>query len=342
MTARRCTRRTRCAPATGSATSPPSACSSKRGRATSASSSTGARGSIATPTASSRSGARRRTACGACCTPATRPAAKLGACCGSGRAPSGRVSDDQPRVRHRSRHWEAALCAACTTSIATARGMGSTRAVCSWPRVVPDRTVSRDDQSTGRHRRRRRPRLCRRRAHLADLEFVQFRPTALNRAGAPPFLISRLRGRRRASGQRSRQAFMTRVHADGDLAPRDVGRRAIAGRWTGPAGPVFLTLAHLDPSACARGFRRSPRCAAASASISPAIRFRSARRRTTSWAASTPTSGAGPRCRDSSRRARWPAPASTARIASRATRCSRVVFGARAAIAMQERSQWPR
>jgi L-aspartate oxidase len=39
---------------------------------------------------------------------------------------------------------------------------------------------------------------------------------------------------------------MARVHADADLAPRDVVARAIAQEMEGTGAPVYLTLAHLD------------------------------------------------------------------------------------------------
>jgi L-aspartate oxidase len=84
-------------------------------------------------------------------------------------------------------------------------------------------------------------------ARVADLEFVQFHPTALNLAGAPRFLISealRGEGARLVNGRG--EPFMTRYHPDGDLAPRDVVARGIA-REAEQTGPVFLTLAHLDP-----------------------------------------------------------------------------------------------
>lgn len=91
-------------------------------------------------------------------------------------------------------------------------------------------------------------------ARLADLEFVQFHPTALNRAGAPRFLISEaLRGEGARLVNDRGEAFMTRVHADGDLAPRDVVARAIAREMERTGAPVYLTLAHLDAGyVCAR------------------------------------------------------------------------------------------
>jgi L-aspartate oxidase len=86
-------------------------------------------------------------------------------------------------------------------------------------------------------------------ARVSDLEFVQFHPTALSRAGAPRFLISealRGEGARLVNGRG--EAFMTRHHPDGDLAPRDVVARGIARESEATGGPVFLSLAHLDPA----------------------------------------------------------------------------------------------
>src|SRR5207244_7247 len=39
---------------------------------------------------------------------------------------------------------------------------------------------------------------------------------------------------------------MTRYHADGDLAPRDVVARSIVREMEATGGPVFLSLSHLD------------------------------------------------------------------------------------------------
>ena len=78
-------------------------------------------------------------------------------------------------------------------------------------------------------------------ATLADLEFVQFHPTALNLPGQPAFLLSEaLRG----EGARL-------VNSNGDevvdpLQPRDVVARALH-RHISTRGPVFLSLRHLDP-----------------------------------------------------------------------------------------------
>jgi len=92
-------------------------------------------------------------------------------------------------------------------------------------------------------------------ARVADLEFVQFHPTALKRAGAPRFLISEaLRGEGARLVNSRGEAFMTRYHADGDLAPRDVVARSIVREEEQTGEPVCLTLAHLDGEFVTRRF----------------------------------------------------------------------------------------
>ena len=82
--------------------------------------------------------------------------------------------------------------------------------------------------------------MVRRGASLADLEFVQFHPTALSLPGRKAFLLTEaLRG----EGARL-------IDADGHevvdpLLPRDVVARALHRHLRGQ-GPVFLSLQHLD------------------------------------------------------------------------------------------------
>jgi L-aspartate oxidase len=65
-------------------------------------------------------------------------------------------------------------------------------------------------------------------AEIADIEFYQFHPTALCLPGVPTFLISEaVRGEGATLRNASREAFMSRYHPLGDLAPRDVVARAI-------------------------------------------------------------------------------------------------------------------
>jgi L-aspartate oxidase len=95
-------------------------------------------------------------------------------------------------------------------------------------------------------------------AEIADLEMVQFHPTALFLEGAPRFLLSEaLRGEgaylRNVHGER----FMEGYDPRGELAPRDVVSRAIVAELhRTQAGPVYLDLTHLDPTFAAKRFPR--------------------------------------------------------------------------------------
>ena len=95
-------------------------------------------------------------------------------------------------------------------------------------------------------------------AAIADIEFVQFHPTALFQPGAPRFLLSEaLRGEgaylRNSSGER----FMDRYHPLQELAPRDVVSRSIVleCRATGDAN-AFLDLTHLPAGFVSHRFPR--------------------------------------------------------------------------------------
>jgi L-aspartate oxidase len=92
-------------------------------------------------------------------------------------------------------------------------------------------------------------------ARVADLEFVQFHPTALDLAGAPRFLLSEaLRGEGATLVNATGRPFMRRYHDKGDLAPRDVVARSIIRERAETGGHVYLTLAHLDADRIRRRF----------------------------------------------------------------------------------------
>jgi L-aspartate oxidase len=85
-------------------------------------------------------------------------------------------------------------------------------------------------------------------ADMADMEFIQFHPTALSLAGAPRFLLSEaMRGEggvlRNAEGER----FMSRYDERLELAPRDIVSRSIVAemRRTGSRN-VYLDMTALD------------------------------------------------------------------------------------------------
>jgi L-aspartate oxidase len=85
-------------------------------------------------------------------------------------------------------------------------------------------------------------------ARVADLEFVQFHPTALAVPGAPRFLLSEaLRGEGAWLINDDGERFMPRYEAAGELASRDLVSRAIVHEMARSGGHVYLTLQHLDP-----------------------------------------------------------------------------------------------
>lgn len=88
-------------------------------------------------------------------------------------------------------------------------------------------------------------------ARLADLEFVQFHPTALAVPGTP--LVSEaVRGEGAVLRNRSGERFMLDRHAEAELAPRDVVAREIAREMAAQGGePVLLDATALaqDPEA---------------------------------------------------------------------------------------------
>jgi L-aspartate oxidase len=84
-------------------------------------------------------------------------------------------------------------------------------------------------------------------ARLADLEFMQFHPTALagreaSEDASLPLLTEALRGAGAQLRDESGYRFMQAVHANAELAPRDVVARAINDR-TSKGQSVFLDLA---------------------------------------------------------------------------------------------------
>ena len=94
-------------------------------------------------------------------------------------------------------------------------------------------------------------------AMLADLEFFQFHPTALNLPGAPSFLISEaVRGDGAILRNAAGRAFMRDYDPRGELASRDIVSRAIASEMQKTGGLVFLdatalgetTVRHRFPS----------------------------------------------------------------------------------------------
>jgi L-aspartate oxidase len=87
-------------------------------------------------------------------------------------------------------------------------------------------------------------------AEIADIEFVQFHPTALYAPGAPRFLLSEaLRGEGGVLRNLAGQRFMERYHPMAELAPRDVVARAIVTEMARTGAPhVLLDLTDMGES----------------------------------------------------------------------------------------------
>ena len=95
-------------------------------------------------------------------------------------------------------------------------------------------------------------------ATIANMEMVQFHPTALFLEGAPRFLLSEaLRGEGAVLRNADMQRFMSRYHESEELAPRDVVSRAIVSELARlRKGPVYLDLTHLATGHARKRFPR--------------------------------------------------------------------------------------
>jgi L-aspartate oxidase len=87
-------------------------------------------------------------------------------------------------------------------------------------------------------------------ARVGDMEFVQFHPTALDVPGTSRVLLSEaLRGEGARLVNAAGERFTDRYEPAGDLAPRDRVSRAIVREVARTGQPVFLSLQHLDAAA---------------------------------------------------------------------------------------------
>src|SRR5205085_3432450 len=85
-------------------------------------------------------------------------------------------------------------------------------------------------------------------AEMADMEFIQFHPTALDVEDAPRFLLSEaMRGEGGVLRDKYGERFMPNYDERAELAPRDIVSRSIVAemRRTGTRN-VFLDMTALD------------------------------------------------------------------------------------------------
>ena len=84
-------------------------------------------------------------------------------------------------------------------------------------------------------------------ARLADMEFIQFHPTALSITGEDAYLISEaVRGEGAYLLDSNGIRFMPELHPLAELAPRDVVASAIFKRMQETGSNVYLSLRHLN------------------------------------------------------------------------------------------------
>ena len=92
-------------------------------------------------------------------------------------------------------------------------------------------------------------------ARLADMEFIQFHPTALSIPGEEAYLISEaVRGEGAHLLDANGIRFMPDIHSLAELAPRDVVAAAIFRRMQQTGSNVYLSLKHLHHETLAERF----------------------------------------------------------------------------------------
>lgn len=90
-------------------------------------------------------------------------------------------------------------------------------------------------------------------AAMADTEFVQFHPTAIDCEADPlPLATEALRGEGAVLLNADGARFMTAVHPDAELAPRDVVARAVFAEWRAGRRPMLDTRAAIGEAIDAR------------------------------------------------------------------------------------------
>lgn len=93
-------------------------------------------------------------------------------------------------------------------------------------------------------------------AEIADMEFVQFHPTAFAVSSGEIFLLTEaLRGEGAVLRNEEGERFMVSYHKDGELAPRDEVARAIVTEMEA-GGQVYLDASHLGKSFLKDRFRQ--------------------------------------------------------------------------------------
>ncbi len=159
-------------------------------------------------------------------------------------------------------------------------------------------------------------------ADLADMEFVQFHPTALDIGADPMPLVSEaVRGEGATLIDETGTRFLAGL-GRAELEPRDIVARAV-WRHIQLGHRVFVDARASLGTRLPSGSRRLPPSAATPGSTRPRRRSRSVRPRISTWAALPRMPRGGAAWMGCGRRVRSPAPGCTGRTALPATRCWR-------------------
>ena len=218
----------------------------------------------------------RALACGACCTPRDATGREIGRvlCAHGSPAPPRSTVIDHARVVRLIVRGRPCVGVRLPRRRRTARRRRARLRRCS-PRAAPARSTAR------RPIRRSRPATAWRSAYLAgarvaDLEFVQFHPTALG-VLARRAICCRRRCAAKAAGWSTPPASVHGALRSGRRsgAARSRRARASSAKPQRTGGPVYLTLAHLPAEAVRARFPLITSSVSASASISRPIGFRS-------------------------------------------------------------------
>ena len=159
-------------------------------------------------------------------------------------------------------------------------------------------------------------------ATIADAEFVQFHPTAINIGRDPaPLATELLRGEGAVLINGRGERFMRALHQDAELGPRDIVARGVYREVMSGRG-AYLDCRKIGPEFPERFPTVFAACQSA-ASTRAASRSRLPPLRTTTWVASTPMRTGAPPSKACGPAARLPRPGRMARTGLPPIRCSR-------------------
>ena len=210
-------------------------------RACATSSASASRSTAATP--GSSAGSRRRTRAPASCTraampPARRSRRRSSPPCGAVRCAIARAHDARRPARRGTARWSAHGCSTASGDVVDVRADAVVLATggsgCLYRHTTNPDVATGDGVAAAQ----------RAGARVADLEFVQFHPTALAAPGHAAHLRGRARRGRGAASTSSASASCSTSTRAAELAPRDVVARAVWRRMAEQGGRARVPRRH--------------------------------------------------------------------------------------------------